>query len=152
MEDTMIQNEQSYQAQTPNSDLRGLDILVGTWRVSGGAEGTVTYRWMEGGFFLIQEVNLTQYGQTIHGLEVIGHLHPFGQEPDPAIRSRYYDTMGNTLDYVDEREGQMLTIWAGEKGSPAYFKGIFSADGNTNTGQWVYPDGGGYESTMTRMR
>jgi len=43
----------------------------------------------------------------------------------------------------------MSSIWAGEKGSPAYFKGQFSEDGNTLTGGWVYP-GGGYASRMTR--
>ena len=47
-------------------------------------------------------------------------------------------------------EGDTLTIWAGEKGSPAYFRGVFSGDGNTMSGQWFYPDGGGYDSTMTR--
>ena len=46
--------------------LRSLDVLVGTWRVSGtdGAEqGHVTYRWMEGGRFLIQEVDLADEGK-----------------------------------------------------------------------------------------
>lgn len=56
------------------------------------------------------------------------------------------------LDYVYEVEGDALTIWAGERGSPAYYRGTFSDDGNTQTGRWVYPDGGGYESTMTRVR
>ena len=37
-------------------------------------------------------------------------------------------------------------------GSPAYFEGTFSDDGDTMTGEWVYPGGGGYESTMTRIR
>jgi hypothetical protein len=59
--------------------------------------------------------------------------------------------MGNTLDYVYELEGDTLTIWGGEKGSPAYFKGKFSDDGDTQSGEWVYPGGGGYESTMTRV-
>lgn len=39
-----------------------------------------------------------------------------------------------------------------EKGSPAYFKGKFSADGNINEGAWVYPGGGGYNSTMSRVK
>jgi hypothetical protein len=136
---------------TPNPDLRGLDRLVGTWKVTGGAEGTVTYEWMEGGFFMIQHVDLRQYGQQVKGIEIIGHLRRFGEEPGEDIRSRYYDTMGNTLDYVYEVEGDTLTIWGGEKGSPAYFKGTFSADGTTCSGRWVYPGGGGYESTMTRI-
>jgi hypothetical protein len=134
----------------PSPDMEGLNKLVGTWNVTGGAQGQVTYEWMEGGFFLIQHVDLEQHGQQLKGIEIIGHLRPFGAPPSEDIRSRYYDTMGNTLDYVYEVEGDTLTIWGGERGSPAYYKGQFSDDGNTCAGAWVYPGGGGYESTMTR--
>ncbi|MDQ6772969.1 MAG: hypothetical protein M3024_08275 [Candidatus Dormibacteraeota bacterium] len=140
------------QATGPNLDLRALDRLVGTWSVSGGAEGTVTYEWMEGGFFLIQRFDLTHEGHEVKGVEIIGHLQPFGEESEPELKSRAYDNVGNTLDYVYEMDGETLFIWAGAKGSPAYFKGQFSHDGNTNTGEWFYPGGGGYESTMTRVR
>lgn len=133
------------------NDLQILDRLVGTWQISGGAEGTVTYEWMEGGHFLIQRVQLSQHGQEVKGIEIIGRMKPFGGEVSEEIYSRYYDTMGNTFDYVYELEGDMLVIWAGEKGSPAYFRGTFSPDGNSNTGAWTYPDGGGYETTMTRV-
>lgn len=54
------------------------------------------------------------------------------------------------MDYVYELTGDTLTIWAGAKGSPAYYRGEFSADDQTLSGDWVYPDGGGYSSTMTR--
>jgi hypothetical protein len=141
---------QAQQPPEPAPDLRGLDRLVGTWNVTGGANGTVTYEWMEGGFFLLQHVDFEQEGQRIKGLEVIGHERPFGAEPGPDLKSRFYDSMGNTLDYVYELEGDTLTIWGGEKGSPAYYRGTFSADGNTCAGAWVYPGGGGYQSTMTR--
>ena len=49
-----------------------------------------------------------------------------------------------------ELVGDTLTIWAGAKGSPAYYIGTFSTDGQSVTGDWVYPGGGGYTSTMTR--
>ncbi|WP_339265105.1 hypothetical protein MKY48_17840 [Paenibacillus sp. FSL W8-0187] len=133
------------------TDLQTLNRLVGTWDISGGAEGTVTYEWMEGGHFLIQRVQLSQNGQEVKGIEFIGHLKPFGERTSTDIRSRYYDTLGNTFDYVYEIEGDTLVIWAGEKGSTSYFKGIFSSDGNSNEGTWSYPGGGGYESTMTRV-
>jgi hypothetical protein len=137
---------------TPAADLQALGArLLGTWRVSGGAEGTVRYEWMEGGFFLIQHVELEQYGQQTKGIEVIGHLRPFGQPPSHDIHSRFYDSLGNTLDYVYELDGDTLTIWGGEKGSPAYYRGTISPDGNTQTGEWVYPGGGGYQSTATRI-
>ena len=136
------------QVPAPNKKLRALDKLVGRWRIAGGAVGRVTYRWMEGGHFLIQDFDLLQDGHTIRGIEIIGHLRPFGEGPSEDLRSRVYDNQGNTLDYVYEMDGDTLTIWGGEKGSPAYFKGKFT-DADHNEGEWVYP-GGGYKSTMTR--
>jgi hypothetical protein len=144
-------DDATQQPPTPSPDLKRLDRLVGTWKVAGGAQGQVTYQWMDGGFFLLQDVDLEQDGQPITGIEIIGHERPFRAEPSPDITSRFYDSMGNTLVYVYELEGDTLTIWAGEKGSGAYYKGTFSDDHNTMTGDWVYPGGGGYESTMTRI-
>ena len=137
---------------TPAADLKALgERLVGAWRVTGGAEGTVRFEWMQGGFFLVQHVELEQYGQRIGGIEVVGHLRPFGEPPSQAIHSRFFDSTGNTLDYVYELDGDTLTIWGGEKGSPAYYRGTFSPDGNSQTGAWVYPGGGGYQATATRI-
>jgi len=144
-----------YQPQEPpkpNPDLKSLDRLVGTWKVSGGAQGQVTYEWMEGGFFLMQRFDLELEGHKIKGIEIIGHLMPFEGQPSEAIKTRIYDNMGNSFDYVYELDGDTLTIWGGEKGSPAYYKGTFSDDGNTLSGAWVYPGGGGYESTATRIK
>ncbi|WP_067648058.1 hypothetical protein [Nocardia harenae] len=137
----------------PDAELRRLDRLTGAWRVRGPeVEGEIRYEWMAGGFFLIQHVELHQYGQHIRGLEIIGRERPFGAEaPAPDITSRFYDSAGNTFDYVYELEGDTLTIWAGEKGSPAYYRGVFTEDDRSNAGAWVYPGGGGYESTMTRL-
>jgi hypothetical protein len=154
---TMV-NDDTDDAQTrqqppePSPNLKGLgDRLVGTREMSGGAQGKVTFEWMEGGFFLIQRVDLEQYGQKIRGIEILGHERPFGAEPSEEIKSRFYDSTGNTLDYVYELEGDTLTIWGGQKGSPAYYRGTFSDDGNTVSGEWVYPGGGGYRSTMARV-
>ena len=85
--------------QVADKELAALDRLVGTWRLSGGAAGTIRYRWLEGGHFLIQDLDLKQ---------------------------------------------------GGEKGSPAYLRASFSADGTTFSGGWVWP-GGGYEVTGTRI-
>jgi hypothetical protein len=54
--------------------------------------------------------------------------------------------------FLLQPEGDTLTIWGGGKGSPAHYKGRFSQDGTTITGAWVYPGGGGYQSTMTRVQ
>jgi hypothetical protein len=131
-------------------DLKSLDRLIGTWQLGEDTTGTVTYEWLPGGHFLVQNFDLTVHDHTVTGIEVIGHLKPFGEEPSDEIWSRAFDNAGNTLDYVYEVTGDTLTIWAGEKHSPAFYRGEFSADGRTNVGEWTYPDGGGYRSSMTR--
>ncbi|GAB3641130.1 hypothetical protein [Spirosoma arcticum] len=141
----------------PPSDLKSLDRLAGTWKVSdpsgkAAIDGEVTYQWLDGGFFLMQHFDFVHSGRQIKGIEIIGHLQPFGGEPGKDIQSRIYDSAGNTFDYVYELDGDTLTIWGGERGSAAFYKGTFSPDGNTNSGAWVYPGGGGYASAMTRIR
>jgi len=136
---------------TPNPDLQSLDRLVGTWAVSDGVQGTVSYEWLEGRFFLMQRFDFDHGGHRVKGIELIGHEQPFGGEPSVDIRSRIYDTLGNTFEYTYELIGDTLTIWGGERGSPAYYRGTFSADGNRVSGAWIYPDGGGYSSTMQRI-
>ena len=70
------------QPPQPNPDLKSLDKLIGTWKVSGpDIKGKVTFEWLEGGFFLIQHFDFIQGGHKIKGMEVIGHLQPFGEEP-----------------------------------------------------------------------
>lgn len=145
-------NVYSQPAPTPNPDLKGLDKLVGRWRQSGGIEGEITYEWMEGGFFLVQHVDLLHDGHQIKGMEIIGHTQMFGEESSEDIKSRFYSFLdGLTLDYVYEMAGDRLTIWGGERGSPAYYQGTLSADGRVLTGGWVYPGGGGYEAISTRI-
>ncbi len=119
-----------------SAHLDAMERLLGTWKVSEGAEGTSTYEWLEGRFFLIQKVDLERYGQRVRGIEIIGHEHPFGAEASEDIKSRFYDNMGNTIDYMYDVHGDTLIIWGGEKGSPAYYKRRFSPDGNTLTGEW----------------
>src|SRR3712207_8179829 len=57
--------------------------LVGTWEVSGGAQGRATYEWMEGCFFLLQRVDLEQHGQRIKGMER-------SEEHTSELQSRQY--------------------------------------------------------------
>ena len=126
------------QTREPSPALKRLDRLAGTWELSGDVGGTVTYEWMEGGFFLIQRVDLGREGS---GMEVIGHERTYEAEPSADIKSRFYSSTGDTLDYVYELEGDILTIWFGEKGSPAYYRGEFSGDGNILAGRLALPRG-----------
>jgi hypothetical protein len=135
------------QPASPNPDLKSLERLIGTWSVSGESEGTVTYEWVEGGFFLLQHVEL----DGTKGLEIIGHEQKYGEEPSADIRSRYYGfSSGETLEYTYELVGDTLTIWSGQRGSPAFYEGTFTND-DTLTGAWHYPGGGGYKTVSTRV-
>lgn len=129
----------------PDPDLESLNSMVGTWKLSGGVDGMVRFEWMEGCFFMIQHVDLVQNGFKIKGMEIIGHLRGFDEQPSKEIRSRFYDSIGNTFDYVYEPRDDGLIIWAGEKNSGAYCEGKTSEDGNSFLAEWHYPDGGGYK-------
>jgi hypothetical protein len=95
-------------------------------------------------------VDIVHGGRQIKGIEIIGYEQPFGAEaPGETIKSHWFGNSPETLEYTYEVDDTTLTIWGGERGSPAYYRGTWSADGAINAGAWVYP-GGGYESTLTR--
>jgi len=138
------------ETRRPDGAVRALDRLVGTWRISGDAVGTVTYRWLDGGFFLVQEGELDLFGHHSRFTEVIGRDRPFTGDPSADIKSRVYTAEGDTLDYVYELDGDALTIWGGHRDSEASYTATFSPDGNTVSGAWSWP-GGGYQTISRRQ-
>lgn len=149
---TKNDNTESMQMPTPNSALKRLDILVGKWKISGDANGLIEYKWADGGFFLIQDVDLEYGGKQISGIEMIGHLQKVGEEPSQEIWSRFYHFKeGLTLDYVYELIGNTLTIWFGEKDSNNFYRGTFNEDGNSLKGAWQWP-GGGYSTVAKKIK
>lgn len=135
----------------PDPRLRGLDPLVGRWRITGDAEGETTYEWMDGGFFLLQHGRLRRNGTPHSFLEVIGFERRFDTTMTPAdITSRVYTTTGDTLDYIYEADEESVTIWGGAKGSAAAFRARWSEDHDVLRGAWEWP-GGGYATVMTRV-
>jgi hypothetical protein len=151
-------NAQTHQqSPEPNPALESLGVMVGTWDLKGresGPEGEIhgrpTFEWMEGGFYLVQHVDIDYIGRRIVGTEYIGY-----DEENDNLRSYFFSNEGPgpfgrvALEYVWEVSEDIFTIWGGEVGSPAAFKGKFSDDRNTITGRWEWP-GGGYEATMIR--
>jgi hypothetical protein len=106
---------------------------------------------MEGGFFLIERGWTRREGAEQKYLQIIGQDRTPGSVPADAITGRLYTDQGDTLAYVCEVDGDTMTIWMGEKGSPAVYHGTFSPDGNTIEGSWDWPSGG-YKEKMTRAR
>ncbi|CCH74930.1 conserved hypothetical protein [Nostocoides australiense Ben110] len=140
---------------TPHPTLRELDILEGEWRLEGRDSsgqpftGSVTRRWLDGGFFLTQETRMD--GQPHDGIEYIGYDSATGM-----LRSMLFSAEGPgpfcpfALEYFWQVEGDNLTIWHGEKGSPALFTGTIDRNAATVQGAWEWP-GGGYQVDATRV-
>lgn len=96
-EDDNVKNAR--QLPMPNPDLKNLERLVGTWKVTGGIQGTNTFERTEGGFFLIQRFDFERDGHPIKGIEIIGHEQQLGAEPSAEIKTRVYSFIdGLTLD------------------------------------------------------
>lgn len=160
MADDDAGNDQAHQqASEPNPALGSLDVMVGAWDLKGRESGPdgeirgrVIFEWMEGGFYLVQRVDMDYIGRRITGTEYIGY-----DESNEVLKSYFFSNTGPgpfggvALEYAWEVGDDTLTIWGGFVGSPASFKGEFSDDRNTVTGRWEWP-GGGYEATMTRAR
>ena len=135
----------------PSPDLKNLIRLIGKWKISGDAKGQVEFNWLEGGFFLKQDVEIEHAGRKIKGIEIIGHLQRLGDKPSKELLSRFYSfTEGLTLDYVYLFDGDVLTIWFGRIGSENFYRAKFSKDGNSFCGAWQWP-GGGYTVVGTRI-
>lgn len=132
----------------PDAGMKALDRLVGTWQISGDAAGSTTYRWLDGGFFLISEGEIAMGDFHIRTISVIGRDRPGDTSGD--IKVRTFGSTGDASTYVYEIDGDTFWNWEGVKGSDTFFKGEFGADGKTLTGGWVWP-GGGYQATMTRV-
>ena len=129
----------------PNPALHQLDRLVGDWEITGSfVQGSASFEWMEGGFYLIQRVNAEGGGRTIRGVEYIGY-----DEDTETLRSHFMDIHGANFTYTWEVEGDTLRIWFGGKDSDNAFVGHFAQDGTSYSGEWKWP-GGGYSATMAR--
>jgi hypothetical protein len=73
----------------PNHALKSLDVMVGAWELKGresGPDGEIhgrpTLEWMEGGFYLVQRVDIDYIGRRIVGTEYIGYDE---EEPQPEV-------------------------------------------------------------------
>jgi hypothetical protein len=158
MQETETTTAVDVQAPEPNAALRNLDLMIGTWDLqgredeSGGAiRGRLAFEWMEGGFYLVQRVDIDYAGRRVRGTEYVGYQQSTGK-----LRSYFFSNEGPgpfgdvAIEYVWEADENRLTIWGGDVGSPAHFKGEISPDRRTITGRWSWP-GGGYEATMARV-
>ena len=123
----------------PDPALRSLDRFVGTWSMEGhlvGSEetnikGETTFRWLPGGFFLEQHVQLDFMGLPIDSLELIRY--------DPETKtfpSTVYSNLSPApLPYEWDIQGEKVTITVAYGPLDATFTGSWREDG-TFSGGW----------------
>lgn len=125
----------------PDPALKRLDRLVGTWSMRGhliGSDkenivGRTTFQWLEGGFFMQQDVAIDFAGMIkIKSRELIGY------DPETrAFSSSVYSNLSPTpLPYKWDMQDNTLTISVSYGSLNATFKGEFSKDGESFSGGW----------------
>ena len=136
----MTEPEQAGPPQ-PDPALRALDRFVGTWEFTGhmlGSDdenivGRAAYRWLEGGFFLVQDVEIDFAGMfAVKSHELVGF--------DPAsgtFKSQVYSNMSPLpLPYTWDVKGNDVTISVDYPPLDATFTGRYSEDGTSFSGGW----------------
>ncbi len=139
----MVDNNSAQPQEMPQPDpaLKRLDKLVGTWTMKGhliGSDvdnivGRTTFQWLDGGFFLQQDVEIDFAGvMKIKSHELIGH------DPETkAFSSHVYSNLSPAaLPYRWNVQDDALTIAVNYGPMNATFNGRFSEDGKTFSGGW----------------
>jgi hypothetical protein len=126
---------------TPDPALRALDPFVGTWNIKGqtldsdeeNISGRATYRWLEGGFFLQQDIELDFAGAVqVKSHELVGYDPETGGFPSLV----FSNVSPTPLPYRWEVQGNSVTISVSHGPLDATFRGEFSDDGNSFSGGW----------------
>jgi hypothetical protein len=95
--------------------------------------GRATYRWLEGGFFLQQDIELDFAGTVeIKSHELIGY------DPETkAFSSLVFSNLSpSPLPYTWDVQGRNVTISVSYGPLEATFTGAFSEDGDSFSGGW----------------
>jgi hypothetical protein len=98
----------------PDPALRRLDRLVGRWSMEGNLVGSdeknirgeTTFRWLPGGFFLEQHVQLDFMGMQIDSLDLIG----YDSETDTFPSTVHSNLSPDPLPYRWDVQGDNVTI------------------------------------------
>jgi Protein of unknown function (DUF1579) len=123
----------------PDPALKHLDRFVGRWSMEGSLvgsaekniEGETTFRWLPGGFFLEQHMQLNFMGLEIESLELIGYDPETGTFPSTV----FSNLSPAPLPYRWEVEGDSMTIAVSHGPLDATFTGSWREDG-TFSGGW----------------
>ena len=117
----------------PDPALRRLDRLVGRWAMEGNLvgsdekniKGETTFRWLPGGFFLEQRVQIDFMGLQIDSLELIG----YDPETETFPSTVYSNFSPDPLPYKWDIQGDTVTIAVSHGPLDSTFAGAWREDG-----------------------
>jgi hypothetical protein len=123
----------------PDPELKRLDRFFGRWSMEGNLVGSdektirgeTTFRWLPGGFFLEQHVQLDFLGIQIDSLELIG----YDAETKTFPSTVYSNLSPAPLPYRWQIDGDNVTIEVTYGPLDATFTGSWREDG-TFSGGW----------------
>jgi hypothetical protein len=129
------------QAPTPDPALHRLDPLVGDWTMTGHLVGSseenivgrASFRWLPGGFFLQQDIEIDFAGQfQVRSHELIGYDAETG-----AFASLVYSNLSPApLPYTWDLRDNTLQISVSHGPLDATFEGTIAEDGSAFSGGW----------------
>ena len=133
-----MENNTTNGQQRPGREHRRLEIFIGRWNTEGitratesipsvRVNGTDTYEWLEGGFFLIHHVDVNMGDDKIRAIEIVGYDDHIKKYP-----MNFFDSLGNSGTYMASVENG---IWK-FSGNSERATVQFSDDGNTMTALW----------------
>jgi hypothetical protein len=126
----------------PAPELKSLEVLVGKWRndlefknnPENKGTGSITYEWLDGGFFLTHRFDQTFTKEGPHrGISIIGY-----DEESQSCLSHFFDNQGNSREYRTSIQNGIFKF----TGQWERYTGEFSEDKNTITGTWEYSEDG----------
>src|SRR5689334_17284581 len=105
------------QPAKPAPELKSLGVLIGEWKhdiefknaPDNGGTGSVTYEWLEGGFFIVERFEQTFKKEGAHkGISIIGY-----DQDNKTCLSHFFDNHGNLRTYRLSIKDGVFTV-AGE--------------------------------------
>jgi hypothetical protein len=128
------------QLPEPDPALKQLEPFIGSWTMRGhtldstedNIEGRVTYRWLPGGFFMEQHIELDFVGLKIDSMELIG----YDPETKTFPSTVYSNLSPMSLPYRWEVDGGDVKITVSYGPFDSTFKGRFSENGKGFAGGW----------------
>jgi hypothetical protein len=153
-----INIRQTMQILTPDPELKRLEKLVGTWKLTGrtpdsnadNISGWSIFEWMPGGFFLKVSGEIIYKGFKIISLEIIA----YDAVKKIFFSNGYSNISGTVFSYQWDIQANNVTHWM----ESAKYTGVLSDGGRTLTGGWrpvegnKNPENVSYDAVMTRVK